>query len=96
MIIGKTDKYKYLADEETLPSNRRKLIEQVYIFSFRRALKYQAEKQVNTLKSLNLSNKTDESKQNEDTFTVTKGLFNNSIIYKLQDIIKLLTYYQIK
>ena len=47
----------------------------------------QTEKQVNALKSVNLSNKTDELKQIQGIFQ--KKLLNDLIIYKLQDIIKL-------
>ena len=47
----------------------------------------QTEKQVNALKSVNFSNKTDELKQIQGIFQ--KKLLNDLIIYKLQDIIKL-------
>ena len=47
----------------------------------------QTEKQVNALKSVNFSNKTDELKQIQGIFQ--KKLLNDLIIYKLQVIIKL-------
>ena len=62
---GKIDKYEYLTGEEILPSNRRKIIEEAKYtyFPLGKALEKQTEKQVDGLKYLNLSNKTDEFKR---------------------------------
>ena len=67
---GKVDKYEYLTCEEILPSNRRQITEQDKFSHspFRKALEKQKEKQVDALKSSNLSNKTDELKQIEVIF----------------------------
>ena len=53
---GKIDKYEYLTGEETLPSNRRQIIEQAKFAnsSLGKALEKQAEKQVGPLKSLDV------------------------------------------
>ena len=53
---GKIDKYEYLTGEETLPSNRRQIIEQAKFSnsSLGKALEKQAEKQVGPLKSLDV------------------------------------------
>ena len=36
---GKIDKYEYLTGEEILPSDQRRVMEQVYIFSFRKSFR---------------------------------------------------------
>ena len=53
---GKIDKYEYLTGAEILPSNRRQIIEQAKFAnsSLGKALEKQAEKQVGTLKSLDV------------------------------------------
>ena len=58
---GKIDKYEYLTGNETLPSNRRKIIEQAKFayFPLVKSLEKQREKQVGALKSLYFSNKMD-------------------------------------
>ena len=56
---GKIRKYEYLTDEEILPSNRKQIIEQAKFTysSLGKSLEKQTEKQVGSLKSLDLSNK---------------------------------------
>ena len=67
---GKIDKYEYLTSEEILPSNRRQITEQAkFTYSpLGKALERLTEKQVDALKSLNLSIKTDELKQTQSIF----------------------------
>ena len=59
---GKIDKQEYLKGEGILPSNRRQIIKQAkFTYSvLQNALEKQTENQVDALKSLTLSNKTDE------------------------------------
>ena len=85
---GKIDKYEYLTGEKMLP-NRRQVIKQAR-FTYSRlgkALEKQAEKQVDPLKSLNLSNKTKELKQIESIFP--QNQINDLIIDRLKEIIQL-------
>ena len=79
---GKTDENEYFTCEEILPSNRRQVIEQAKCTysPFGKALGKQTEKQIDALKSLNLSNKTNELKQIECIFP--KNLLNDLVIYK--------------
>ena len=60
---------------------------QIFIFSFRKAYEKQKEKLVDALKSLNLSDKTDELKWFESIFP--KKVLNDLIIDKSKEIIKL-------
>ena len=62
-------------------------IEQVYILSFRKSFRKTNKKQVDALKSLNLSNKTDELKLIECIFP--KNWINDLIRDRLKEIIKL-------
>ena len=52
-----------------------------------KTLEKQTEKEVDALKSLNLSSKTNELKEIDGTFS--KNLLNDLIIYKLKEIIQL-------
>ena len=64
---GKIDKYEYLTGEEILPFNQRQTKEQAN-FAYpllRNAFEKQAEKQINAIMSLDISNKKDELKQIE-------------------------------
>ena len=56
---GKIDKYKYLADEEILPFNKRQRIQQAKLAysSLGKAFKKQTEKQVGAVNSPDISNK---------------------------------------
>ena len=76
---AKIDKNECLTGEETLPSNRRQIIEQAkFIYPpLGKAL----------VKSLNLSNKTDELKNTDGIFP--KNMSNNLIINNLKGIIEL-------
>ena len=67
---GKIDTYEYLTVKELLLSNQSQIIVQAKFtyFSLGKALEKQTEKQVDALKSLNLSSKTDELKQIEGIF----------------------------
>ena len=64
LSLDKIDKYEYLTGEEILPSNQRQIIEQANFayFPLGKALKKQTEKQVDALKALNPSNRTNELK----------------------------------
>ena len=86
---GKTDKYEYLTGEEILLSNRGQIIEQAkFTYSpLEKASENQTGKQVDALKSLDLSNKTDELKQIQSI--LPKYMLNDSIFNKLKEIIKL-------
>ena len=79
---GKIDKYKYFTGEEILSINRRQTIEQAkFTYSpLGKALEKQTEKQVDALKSLKLSDKSDELKQIEGI--LAKNLLNDLNIYK--------------
>ena len=57
MSSGKMGKYKYLADEEIVPSNQRQIVKQVkFTYShLGKAFQKQTEKQVGAIKSLDLS-----------------------------------------
>ena len=59
---GKIDKYKYLAGEETLPSNWSQIIKQsTFTYStLEKALEKQAEKQFHAIEYLDFSNKISE------------------------------------
>ena len=39
LLSGKIDKYEYLTGEEILPLGQRRVIEQVYLFSFRKSFR---------------------------------------------------------
>ena len=73
LSLDKIDKYEYLTGEEILPSNQRQIIEQANFayFPLGKALKKQTGKQVDALKALNPSNRTNELKQIEDMFQKT-------------------------
>ena len=83
---GKIDKYEYLTVEEILPSNQRQIIEQAKFayFPLGKAFEKQTEKQVDAIKSLDLSNKL---KRIEGTFP--QNLMNDLIRAKLKEIIEL-------
>ena len=85
------NKYEYLTGEERLTSNWSQIIEHPkFTYSpLGEALIKQREIQIDVSKSLNLSNKIDKS--NWGLFP--KNLLNDLIIYKLQNIIKLLECY---
>ena len=89
LSAGKIEKYKYLTCQEILPSSRRQILEQASFTysSLGKALDRQTEKQVVSLKSLNLSNKTNELKQIEGIFP--KNLLNDLVINKLKKIVQL-------
>ena len=89
LSFGKIDTYEYLTVKGLLLSNQSQIIVQAKFtyFSLGKALEKQTEKQVDALKSLNLSSKTDELKQIEGIFP--KNLFNDLIISKFTDIIQL-------
>ena len=61
---GETDKYEYLTGEEIMPSNQRQIIKQAKFAysSLGKAFEKQITKKVGVIKSLDLSNKTDELK----------------------------------
>ena len=61
---GQTDKYECLTGEEILPSNQRQIIKQAkFAYSpLGKAFEKQITKKVDGIKSLDLSNKTDELK----------------------------------
>ena len=86
---GKIDKYEYLTDEEILPFNQRKIIEQAkFAYSpLGKAFVKQTEKQVDFINSLDISNKKDESKQTESIFL--QNLMNDFIRTKLKEMVKL-------
>ena len=60
----KIDKYKYLTGEEILPFNQSQMIKHAKFTNYllRKASEKQTKKEVDTLKSLNLSSKIDELK----------------------------------
>ena len=62
---GKNDKYEYLTDEEVLPPDRSRVIEQVKFTNspLGKTLEKQTDKQVEDLKSFKLSNKRGQPKQ---------------------------------
>ena len=60
---GKIEKYEYFTGEEILPFNQRQIIERAQ-FAYS-PLRKAFEKQVNAIKSLDISNKKDELKQIE-------------------------------
>ena len=81
---GKSDKYEYVTGKEMLPSNQKQIIEKAkFTYSpLGKAFEKQTEKQVNALKSLNISDKKNELKQIEDIFS--QNLFNDLIRDKLK------------
>ena len=76
--LEKYDKYEYLTGKEILPSNQRQMIEQARFAysSLGKLFTKQREKQVGTLKSLDISIKEDESKH-------IKGIFPQNLIHDL-------------
>ena len=83
---GKIDKYEYLTGEEILPFNQRQIREQAkFAYSpLEKAFEKQTERQIDPKKSLDISNKKDESKQTESIFPQNL----EKEIVRLQDIIK--------
>ena len=75
--------------EQTLPAGPTQIIQQVKFacYELGKAFDKQTKKQVYALKSLNLSNKTDELKQIKGIFP--KNLLNDLTTYKSQEIIRL-------
>ena len=75
--------------EEILPAGPTQIIQQVKLacYELGKAFDKQTKKHVYALKSLNLSNKTDELKQIKGIFP--KNLFNDLTTYKSQEIIRL-------
>ena len=85
---GKIDKYEYITVEEILPFNQRQRIEQAK-FGYSplgNAFEKQTEKQVDAIKSLEISNKKDELKQIETM--LKQNLMEDLIRVKLQAIIE--------
>ena len=80
----KIEKNEYLTGEEILPSNQSQMIEQAkFTYSpLGKALRKQTKKQVDALKSLNLSNKIDGLKQIENIFP--QNQLNDKIIHNLK------------
>ena len=85
---GNVYKYEYLTDEEILPFNQRRMIEQVkFAYSpLGEAFQKNVDKQVDALESLGLSNK-DELKQMEGI--LPQNLMNDLICGKLKEIVQL-------
>ena len=89
---AKIDKYEYLTDEEILPCNQMKIIEQAKFacFFLEKTFEKQTKKQLKAIKSLKHSNKKDELKQIEVVFP--QNMMNDLIHVKsketgnLQDI----------
>ena len=81
---NKIDEYEYLTGEKILPSNPSQMIEQTkFTYSpLGKALEKRYKKQIDALKSLNLSNKIGELKEIESIFQ--KNQLNDSINYKLK------------
>ena len=80
---GKIGKHEYLTGEEIVSSNRSKIIKQAkFTYSpLGKALEMQTEKQVNTLKFLNPSDKADELNQMNDLIRDRlKKLLNYKIV----------------
>ena len=86
LSFGKTDKYEYLTGEEILPSNQRQVIDQAKFAysSLGKAFEKQIEKQVGTIKPLDLFNKL---KRLESIFP--QNLMNDLIRAKLKEIVDL-------
>ena len=82
---GKIDKYKYLTGEEILPSGLSQIIQQAkFTYSpLGKVFEKETEKQIDTLKSLNLPNKID-FKEIESIFP--KNQLNYLIIDKLKEM----------
>ena len=81
---GKIDKYEYLTGKEILPSDQSRTIkhDKFLYFPLGKMFEKKRGKQIDPLKSLNLSNKTDEFKQIKGIFP--KKLLNDLSRYKLQ------------
>ena len=88
ILTLRSDKYEYLTGEEILPSALSQIIQQAkFTYSpLGKAFEKQTEKQVDTLKSLNLLNKTNELKQIENIFS--KNQMDDLIIDKLKKIVQ--------
>ena len=86
---AKIDKYEYLTDEEILPPNQTKIIEQVkFACSFLEKLfERQTKKQVRAITSLKHSNKKDELKQIEVVFP--QNMMNDLIHVKSKETVNL-------
>ena len=84
LLQGKIDKYEYLAGEEILSSNQKQVIEQdKFTYSpSGKAFKEQTKEQVKAIKDSNISDKTNEFKQNEGIFP--QNLINDLIRDKLK------------
>ena len=85
---GKIDKYEYLTGDEILPFNQRQIVKQAkFAYShLGKAFEKQTEKQVDAIKSLDISNKKVELKQIESIFP--QNLMNDLIRTKLKEIVK--------
>ena len=81
---GKIDKYEYLTGKEILPPDQSRTIKQdkFSYFPLGKMFEKNRGKQIDSLKSLDLSNKTDEFKQIKSIFP--KKLLNDLSRYKLQ------------
>ena len=86
---GKIEKYEYLTGKQILPYNRRQIIEQAkFAYSpLGNSFEKQTEKQLDAIKSLEISNKKEELKEIESIFP--QNLANNLICAKLREIVKL-------
>ena len=86
---AKIDKYEYLTDEEILPPNQMKIIEQAqFACSFlEKTFEKQTKKQVRAIKSLKHSNKKDELKQIEVVFP--QNMMNDLIHVKSKETVNL-------
>ena len=88
-VLGKIDKYEYLTEEEILPSNKKKIIEQAkFTYSpLGKVFEKQTKEQVKAIKDLTISDKASELKQIEGVFP--QNVLNELISNKLKKIIEL-------
>ena len=77
LTSGRIDKYEYLMSQEILPSSQSQIIEKAkFTYSpLGKVLVKQTEKQVDALKSLNLSNKIDKLNQIKSIFPQNQTCF---------------------
>ena len=89
LLFGKIDEYKYFRDDAILLFNQRQKIDQAkFAFSpLGKAFEKQTQKQVDAIKSLDISGKKDELKQIENIFS--ENLINELIRAKLRKIVNL-------
>ena len=87
LLSGKIDKYEYLAGEEILPSNKKKIREQAkFTYSpLGKVFKEQTKEQAKAIKDLNTSDKRNKLKQIENIFP--QNLLNDLVSDQIKKVL---------